>query len=615
MKKLILTSLLASALVINVSAQWVPGTGIITTTNKVGIGTNTPFNRFSVKGATASMDFGEIGDQGAISFNTSGSAMILPNFALSGNQTRTVINVPSATGSILFQVGSSNKMALSSNGDLTINGAITSISNDPKVIYSTARTDGTQLGTFSTDGWGNFSFSKSLIISNNNPRIFFGDVSNAAGTLTDANCALRGTQVETVLNSPSATGQISFKINNVTKLNLTSSGNVGIGNTTPTNPLSVKGAGAGTVELGQVLDQAATPALVNGAIGFNTGVALTRKNSALWGNQTGTVINAPTTAGNIFFRVDDATKCTLNSNGLAVENGIIAKGDILIGNKAGTWWVPFATRNIAGTEAKFDLSNINSITVSGTATFGNTLSSTGLYGTATAGKNITFGTGANAANAKMTILESGNVGIGTTITNNPLTVKGAGTGTVEIGQVLDMAGNNTLAGIGFCTGVAVTRKNVAIFGSQLGTVINTPSTGMIKFNVDDATKMTITKEGVVGIGCVPIATSPYLLEVKGIIHATEVKVEYADKFPDFVFEKDYKLRSLAEVNSYISEQGHLPEIPSAAEVKANGVNMMEMQAKLLQKVEELTLYAIQQQQLAAKQQQEINELKAKLENK
>lgn len=95
------------------------------------------------------------------------------------------------------------------------------------------------------------------------------------------------------------------------------------------------------------------------------------------------------------------------------------------------------------------------------------------------------------------------------------------------------------------------------------------------------------------------------LDVNGTIHAKEVKVDL-DGWADFVFEKNYNLPSLAEVNQFIEDNGHLPNIPSAQEVKENGVNLAEMQAKLLQKVEELTLYSIQQQK-------EIQSLKAELE--
>ncbi len=96
--------------------------------------------------------------------------------------------------------------------------------------------------------------------------------------------------------------------------------------------------------------------------------------------------------------------------------------------------------------------------------------------------------------------------------------------------------------------------------------------------------------GNVGIG----TTDPEnKLDVNGTIRATEVKV--ATGWADFVFESDYNLNSLEEVNTYIQQNGHLPEIPTAKEVEENGISLGEMNAKLLQKIEELTLYTIEQE--------------------
>ena len=90
----------------------------------------------------------------------------------------------------------------------------------------------------------------------------------------------------------------------------------------------------------------------------------------------------------------------------------------------------------------------------------------------------------------------------------------------------------------------------------------------------------------------------------GKITATEVEVKQ-DVWSDFVFKPTYKLMPLHEVEQYVKENSHLPEIPSETEVKQNGLNMGEMQNKLLQKVEELTLYIIEQQK-------QINQLKQEL---
>ena len=121
----------------------------------------------------------------------------------------------------------------------------------------------------------------------------------------------------------------------------------------------------------------------------------------------------------------------------------------------------------------------------------------------------------------------------------------------------------------------------------------------------------LIQNGNVGIG----TTNPQnALDVKGTIRATEVKVESVDNFPDFVFDKDYQLPCLEEVDQFVQTNGHLPNIPSAKEVKQNGMNLAEMQVKLLQKVEELTLYSIQQQQYSIQQQKEIQALKVELES-
>ncbi len=122
-------------------------------------------------------------------------------------------------------------------------------------------------------------------------------------------------------------------------------------------------------------------------------------------------------------------------------------------------------------------------------------------------------------------------------------------------------------------------------------------------------------DGKLGIGTTSFGS--HKLAVEGSIGAREIKVE-ATGWSDFVFEKDYELRTLEQVEEHINENGHLPEIPSEAEVTENGVNLGEMNAKLLQKIEELTLYLIEQNKQLDKANQNIAELQEKvnrLENK
>ncbi|MES2457427.1 MAG: hypothetical protein V4594_17860 [Bacteroidota bacterium] len=95
--------------------------------------------------------------------------------------------------------------------------------------------------------------------------------------------------------------------------------------------------------------------------------------------------------------------------------------------------------------------------------------------------------------------------------------------------------------------------------------------------------------GNVGIGT---TTASEKLSVKGKIRAQEIKVETSG-WADFVFAKDYQLPSLQQTEKHILVNGHLPGIPSAAEVAKDGIELGEMNKKLLQKIEELTLYLIE----------------------
>lgn len=99
---------------------------------------------------------------------------------------------------------------------------------------------------------------------------------------------------------------------------------------------------------------------------------------------------------------------------------------------------------------------------------------------------------------------------------------------------------------------------------------------------------------------------PYNLNVNGTIRAHQVKVSLSNG-ADFVFENNYPLKPISEVHEYIKENKHLPEIPSANEMIKNGVDMGEFQVKLLQKVEELTLYIIKQNEKIQALETKINE--------
>lgn len=113
----------------------------------------------------------------------------------------------------------------------------------------------------------------------------------------------------------------------------------------------------------------------------------------------------------------------------------------------------------------------------------------------------------------------------------------------------------------------------------------------------------VTEDGNVGIGT---TTPTEKLEVNGAIRAREVKLETTN-WPDYVFEPGYELESLEEIEKFIQSESHLPEIPSAEEIEANGVQLGEMNKLLLKKIEELTLHTIAQQKLIEAQSKMLEE--------
>ncbi|UOY05177.1 tail fiber protein [Muricauda sp. SCSIO 64092] len=183
---------------------------------------------------------------------------------------------------------------------------------------------------------------------------------------------------------------------------------------------------------------------------------------------------------------------------------------------------------------------------------------------------------------------NGNVGIGTSSPGTKLHIFGSNVGSGNILSSVMLGKQN---------GPEIQAIQEATDDDIQGLAFRVKSSGAFVDSNFEA--MRINRSGNVGIG----TTAPDAkLAVNGDIHAKEVKVDLVG-WPDYVFDKNYELPSLEEVEAHIVEKGHLQDIPSAQEVMENGIQLGEMDAKLLQKIEELMLYTI-------KQQKEIQTLKA-----
>ncbi len=196
----------------------------------------------------------------------------------------------------------------------------------------------------------------------------------------------------------------------------------------------------------------------------------------------------------------------------------------------------------------------------------------------------------------ITFEDGGNVGIGKTNPSYTLDVAGQSRATdfyrlTNVGS----GGDGIIADDGAGSTIfSVTRNagnEIRLQGYGDITFFNNGSSG--------SEKMRVATSGNVGIG----TTNPTeKLSVNGTIRSKEVKVE-TSSWPDYVFEDDYNLRSLEEIEKFIKANNHLPEVPSAKEVEENGVELGMMNTLLLKKIEELTLYLLEQK--------EVNEALAK----
>lgn len=188
----------------------------------------------------------------------------------------------------------------------------------------------------------------------------------------------------------------------------------------------------------------------------------------------------------------------------------------------------------------------------------------------------------NALFCQTLYVPSGANGIGTSANSN------VGVGISSPNAKLDVNGSFMISGSNHCTFGHTNGHGVINFGNNGLGQLNFRSL-LTAGNINSFNQlMVLTYDGKLGIG----TTNPgnYKLAVNGSIRAKSVIVETG--WSDFVFDPNYKLLSLSEVESFIKENKHLPDVPSEAEITKSGVDIGAIQSKLLQKIEELTLYII-----------------------
>nr|WP_322625417.1 hypothetical protein [uncultured Flavobacterium sp.] len=343
-------------------------------------------------------------------------------------------------------------------------------------------------------------------------------------------------------------------------------------------------------------ENGATAATSSAFVGYQAGKNITGTQNTIVGHQAGGnfVTSATGTGtGNSFIGYKTGFKNTTGS------------GNILIGKEAGTNNTTGSGNVFLGYE-----SGVNNTSGSGNISLGHQAGANN----STATGNIFIGQGAGLA----TQSTSYNVYLGYLAGLNT----SAGSGNVFLGA---QSGSNATGKdnifIGFYSGSNETGNNKLH-------IANTPNTSSTPSTIYGDLS---TKKIAIG-GMVPYATSDgfpttagsvnvsgYKLFVKGGILTEEVRVASSagTGWADYVFAKDYKLPTLAEVENYIAKNGHLPNVPSAETVKNDGIGLGEMAKIQQEKIEELTLYAIaqdkkveaQQKQLD-QQQKEIDALKA-----
>ncbi|WP_222983921.1 fibronectin type III domain-containing protein [Flagellimonas meishanensis] len=184
------------------------------------------------------------------------------------------------------------------------------------------------------------------------------------------------------------------------------------------------------------------------------------------------------------------------------------------------------------------------------------------------------------------------------VTNYEVFQDGVGIGNTGTNTTLNVTGLTPNTSYDFTVFAQDAASNISTV-SNTETVVTLAGTGIVDYTSENSNMTTVdwTARDLfanrnLGIGTTD--TQGYRLAVAGNMIAEGVRVELQGNWPDYVFEPDFDLKALEEVKKFIEENGHLPNIPSAKQIEKEGIDLGTMNAKLLEKIEELTLYLLAQ---------------------
>lgn len=209
----------------------------------------------------------------------------------------------------------------------------------------------------------------------------------------------------------------------------------------------------------------------------------------------------------------------------------------------------------------------------------------------TGGSRLSFRIRPGAPTSSIDIAADGKVGVGTGSPDAEMEIENTVNARLHLDAAQDALIDIDRGGTGFANRIRFQTAGVDDF--EVGLKANVSGWHITNGSVTEF--VTVLSSGNVGIGTV---TPSSKLHVNGgdirVSSGSFIDDGTTLNVPDYVFENDYKLMPIAELKSFIAENKHLPNVPNVADVKANGVNLSQFQMRLLEKVEELTLYTLAQ---------------------